>query len=186
MVELKILSPEKLKRKARAKVKEFQAAKRTKEAREKLEKAKTVREAEKAKKTEKERINLRFLGAAEDGDADAVRELLRECGAEVNTCDPKDGAPALVKAASMGKALIVGILLDAHAKIDAWDNFGWTALMKAAFAGNASIVKLLLERGANTEQANMNSDTALEMAKIRGHAEIVTMIKEHRKKGGVA
>jgi len=181
MKEFKILSPDKLKAKARAKVKAFQAEKRRQEVKGKMEALKAAREAEEEKKTEKERLNAKFLEAAEDGDVDAVRLFLREGDASANAFDPKDGAPALVKAASRGKIVVVGILLDAGAKIDAWDNFGWTALMKAAFAGHNQLVKLLLERGANSRQANTKNDTALEMAQIRGHQEIVDIIEEHRK-----
>ena len=70
------------------------------------------------------------------------------------TCiDEKDsiGRTPLSWAARKGHYVIVKLLLEKGADIEAKDDIGWTPLLLAAEYEREAVVKLLLEKGANLE-----------------------------------
>ncbi len=80
----------------------------------------------------------------------------------------KEGATALMYAASAGRDGIVRLLLQNEAKVDLRDNDGWTALMYAANSGSNSGIKELLEAGADIAAKNTKGWTPLTIALHRG------------------
>ncbi|MCZ8219544.1 MAG: ankyrin repeat domain-containing protein [Acidovorax sp.] len=100
--------------------------------------------------------------AAIKGNVDAVKALIaRE--ADVN----KTGWAPLHYAASAGSpqhALIIALLLENHAYIDAASPNGTTPLMMAAHYGSIEAVQLLLEEGADPTLKNQLGLTATDFA----------------------
>lgn len=86
---------------------------------------------------------------------------LIEKGADVN----KTGWTPLHYAASNGHVLVIKLLLENHAYIDAESPNGSTPLMMAGMYGSVEAVKLLLEEGADPLLKNEQGLTALEFAK---------------------
>lgn len=82
---------------------------------------------------------------------DNIVNLLLDCHVDVNARTTKNGATALMLAASCGIESVVYFLLQNGAKIDAQDERGWTCLFYATYQGHQKVVKLLLENGADKE-----------------------------------
>jgi hypothetical protein len=99
------------------------------------------------------------MAAVAAGDEKSVRLLLRH-GANVNAQPTADtpgfifgGArSALMWAAFRGDPVMVGLLLDAGAEVNAIGRLG-TALTQATWANRTAAARVLIERGANVNQA---------------------------------
>jgi len=83
---------------------------------------------------------------------------------------------AFCVAASRGYEVMVQLLVNKGANIEATDKFGETALWKAASEGHENIVDLLLNKGANIEATNGFGETALHGAASGGHESIVDLL----------
>jgi uncharacterized protein len=103
--------------------------------------------------------DLRLLDAAQRGDTEAVRRLLKE-GVPVNASRP-DGFTALHWAVQSEKADIAGVLIRGGAAVSAADNYGVTPLLLACTNGSVPMVDLLLEAGANPNAAQAYGETVL-------------------------
>ncbi|MCX6773825.1 MAG: ankyrin repeat domain-containing protein [Candidatus Micrarchaeota archaeon] len=88
-----------------------------------------------------DRLNLRFIKAAEDGNMDKVRRLLK-AGADIDAMD-NDGWSALMHAAYGKNAGLFNFLLGKGADIKLTDAEGRTAIMIAKRFGGADAVELL-------------------------------------------
>lgn len=122
-------------------------------------------------------LNDNLLTAAENGQIDTVKELLKK-GANPKVKDQYDRTP-LMLAAHGGHTAIVKILLDSNVvDINAQDKTGYTALIYGAFYGHIDIVKALLDKKADTTLKDKDGDTALTYALIKGHSEIIKMLKQ--------
>jgi ankyrin repeat protein len=96
------------------------------------------------------------VDAAEDGDLDGLRRLLR-AGADVNETQG-DGRTALHFAADEGNLELVELLLAAGANVHAGTRIGgYTALHMASRNGHADVVRALLEAHADPEVMTTNS-----------------------------
>ena len=95
----------------------------------------------------------KFTAAAVDGDLEIVKSLLTEdIDGELLECVEDEGNTALICACANGRENIVRHLLSKGAKLDSFNNYGWTALMAASYYGHLSIVTTLLQH--NTSQPN--------------------------------
>jgi uncharacterized protein len=103
--------------------------------------------------------DLRLSDAAQSGDTDAVRRLLKE-GVPVNASRP-DGFTALHWAVQSEKADIADLLIRAGAAVSAADNYGVTPLLLACTNGSVPMVDRLLEAGANPNAAQAYGETVL-------------------------
>ncbi len=115
-----------------------------------------------------------LLRAAEFGDVNAMRRLLRE-GADKNTRNTHERTP-LMEACWSGMIDAAKLLIRRKADLDAKDMRGKTALMYAAECGHTEIVGLLLKAGAKTEDKDKLGETAYEKARGRGRAECAELL----------
>ncbi len=104
-------------------------------------------------------------------DAVAVQALL-ERGAEVN----RPGWTPLHYAASSGSILVIRVLLDHHAYIDAESPNKTTPLMMAARAGRREAVQYLLDEGADLSLKNEAGLNAADFARAQGHVDIAAAL----------
>ncbi len=118
-----------------------------------------------------------LMMAAIKGHVDMARRLI-ERGADVN----KTGWTPLHYAATGGHPAIVGLLLDAHAYIDAESPNGTTPLMMAAHYGSAATVRQLLEAGADASLKNQLGLTAQDFAFRAQRQDVFELIAAHLRK----
>jgi ankyrin repeat protein len=111
-----------------------------------------------------------FVMACDDGDADAVRNLLAE-GADPDTVD--DGFPVLYQAAAVGRAALVELLLSANASVDTPNEEGATPLCIAAQNGHTAVIELLLATKASVDTPTQDGATPLSVAAQQGHTAAV-------------
>ncbi len=79
-------------------------------------------------------------------------------------------------AADVGSALIIRILLENGAEINARDQAGCTPLIDAADKLNDDCIVELLDRGAQINLANKVGNTPLHMTAARGHIRCSTIL----------
>ena len=89
-----------------------------------------------------------------------------------------NNASLLQIAAKAGHEVVVRLLLEAKADVEAKDNYGQTALYCAAQDGHEEVVRLLLEAKADIEAKNNDGWTALHWAVWDGHKEVVRLLLE--------
>ena len=121
-----------------------------------------------------------LIGAAKQGDADAVQVLLAG-GADANLAQG-DGMTALHMAALEGHRDVVDLLLDAGAEIGATTRIGaYTPLHLASQGGRGAVVRVLLRKGADATLATTNSGTTpLHLAaRVVNGEEAVAALLEH-------
>ncbi|CAN9196308.1 unnamed protein product [Alternaria alternata] len=92
--------------------------------------------------------------------------------------DVKDegGQTALHWAVRGGSVLVMKLLLDNGANIEAKDKDSMTALHLAASEGNKAMVRLLVDLGADIEAKNKNNMTALHLAALKGEKAVVRLL----------
>ena len=113
--------------------------------------------------------------AARDGDATAVRALLRN-GADVQSAHG-DGFTALHWSALEGRTDIVAMLLYAGAQTEARTRIGGhTPLHVAASRGHVEVVRRLLDRNADPDAATDNGTTPLMLAADAGSSASIDLL----------
>ena len=116
--------------------------------------------------------------AAQRGDLEAVRRLLRE-GADVNA-PQGDGMTALHWAAERGDESLCEVLLYAGARVDAGTRIGhYTPLHLAARAANEAVLGKLLRAGSDPNALTTNSGaTPLHLAAASGDPGVIAALVE--------
>ncbi|MEA5124090.1 quinoprotein dehydrogenase-associated putative ABC transporter substrate-binding protein [Xanthomonas floridensis] len=115
--------------------------------------------------------NQELAHALDAGDAVRAAWLLRH-GADANTPNLL-GEPPLHQAIRNQEPDLVGLLLDAGARLDARDASGWTALMKAAWANDADSVTRLVGKRAPVDTVSGDGWSALDLAVSYADASVV-------------
>jgi ankyrin repeat protein len=92
-----------------------------------------------------------LLGAAADGDLDAVSRFIQE-GAEVDQRDALGRTP-LMLAAERGHVPVVRLLLYSGARVNATDRTGTPPLVWAALGGHDEVGRVLINSGARIDSA---------------------------------
>ena len=122
--------------------------------------------------------DARLADAAQQGDKDAVRTLLKQ-KADINGAHG-DGATALHWAAYNDDLEMVRILLASGANINATTREGaLTPLFMACTNGDAPMIEALLKAGADAKSTKSNGTTALMIAAASGNPEAVKVLLDH-------
>jgi ankyrin repeat protein len=109
--------------------------------------------------------------AAIKGLFDVCKRLIA-LDADVN----KPGWTPLHYAATAGQTMVMALLLDHHAYIDAASPNGSTPLMMASMYGTTAAVKLLLEAGADPNLKNSLGLTAIDFARRSNQTDSIEVI----------
>lgn len=116
--------------------------------------------------------------AAQNGDIETVRQLLRE-GADVNAAQG-DGMTALHWAAQNGNVEIMQVLLYAGASVQATTRLGgYTPLHLASMQGATDAIRVLLENGSEADNMTSTGATALHFAAQSGKSPAVEVLIAH-------
>jgi len=119
--------------------------------------------------------DVRLADAAQQGDADAVRTLLKE-KVDVNVAHG-DGMTPLHWAAFNDDLDVATLLIAAGASPTATTRVGAiTPLLVACKNGNPAMVKTMLDAGADANAASADGATALMTAAVSGSADTVTLL----------
>lgn len=110
-----------------------------------------------------------FRGAVIKGDAEIVR-LFVEAGM------PPDTGDALSSAIDVKSPLVVKVLVDAGADVNALGPYKQSRLLNAASMGDPEVVKILLAAGADPNVPNEYGIAPLSVAAEQGHLEIVKIL----------
>ena len=108
--------------------------------------------------------------AAERGNTDMVKFLVKDCQADINTPD-KYGRTCLRNSAH--NLELCQLLIECGARVNDKDNLGDTALHIAILFGHLEIVQLLLDHGSDQNIRNNQGDDALQLASLHGKDSIV-------------
>jgi uncharacterized protein len=116
--------------------------------------------------------------AAQQGDIDAVRSLLRQRAAV--DASQSDGMTALHWAAQTDNVELTRMLLQGGASVRAATrNGGYTPLLIAARNGHGVVIEILLKAGADVAGSTTTGITALMLAALSGRADAVNMLLAH-------
>jgi ankyrin repeat protein len=122
--------------------------------------------------------DTRLADAAERGDREAVRTLLKQ-KADVNAVQG-DGSTALHWAAYKDDVDMARLLLAAGANVKATTRIGGiTPLSMASKNGNAAIIDALLQAGGDANYIDERGTTALMTAAASGNADAVRILIDH-------
>ena len=118
-----------------------------------------------------------LIDAAHEGDAQAVRDLLRR-GADVEARD-SFGRTALLWAAIKGHTDVINIFLEINADVNAKGENDKTALIHASARGQTDIIRALLLGGADVNMGDRFGRTPLLWAAIKGNVETAKTLLEN-------
>lgn len=124
-----------------------------------------------------------LLLAVQHGQAETVRTLLAH-GARAELADVDDGETPLMKAAKLGHADIVSILVGhSYAMVDTTTAYGgFTALMMASAAGRLVCVHELLRARASVdvrERSTRARSDAMRLACFAGHVQVARLLAQY-------
>jgi ankyrin repeat protein len=136
-------------------------------------------------KVPQEEVN-KFCAAAKDGNAEVVKQKLKEYGPAILNRTDNMNDTALTWAAWMGHKHVVQILLDAGADINARGMTNRTALGWAAQGARYEVIQLLLEKGADTSLADIHGKTPLQIAQDSPHPDTAAVFTEFERTRGKA
>ncbi|WP_025770888.1 ankyrin repeat domain-containing protein [Thioalkalivibrio sp. HK1] len=111
------------------------------------------------------------------------RDIERALSLLANGADPdlrlRHGKTALMSAAKIGSAELVGEIIRLGADINALNDNGGSALMFAAIPGDAETISLLIDHGAEIDHRGHFDWTALMVAASKGHAGGIRILLDH-------
>ena len=84
-------------------------------------------------------------------------------------------------AAAKGHDIVIPLLLEADAQIDAQDNGGYTPLIYASMYGKEAAVRELLKGNPNLDLKDSDGKTALDFAREEKHQSIVNLLVDHKR-----
>ena len=119
--------------------------------------------------------------AAVANDVATLKVALSLGASAANVTSRYDGT-ALIAAAHLGHAAIVGELIRAGAPLDHVNNLGWTALIETIVLGDGgprhvATLRALVDGGANVNLADRSGTTPLALARGRGYREMAAILE---------
>lgn len=117
-----------------------------------------------------------LIDAANRGATETV-QILVNAGANIEARTKSEGETALILAAHDNHPVIVEMLLDRNADINARNSNGESALMLAATRGWVDVVRILLKRGADINARDHLENTALRNAEKYGGPEVTQLLR---------
>lgn len=117
-------------------------------------------------------INLELIKAIDLRDIEKVKMLIAS-GADVNDYYISGYTPLTL--AVYANTIMVKLLIEANANVNAFDRFGVTALMYSLKNDRGSSAKLLINSGADINAVDKYGNTALIWA-MHGHIEMVKLL----------
>ena len=124
--------------------------------------------------------------AIDDDDFDELEDLLKWKPNLKEACkrigQTKDFTP-IMKAAHLGRAKMIDLLLDYGANPNEIDSIGYSALMRAVMSKNVESVKVLVEAGAIVTYVQKTAMmdlglSAIKLAQMTGRKDMVDVLKE--------
>ena len=113
--------------------------------------------------------------AAEAGDLEKVKQILKENSALLDEQNDRGSTP-LLSAVSGGQMEVTEFLLSQGANTEAVNNRGSTALHLAAYFGHKSLVDYLVEKKFDVNARSNSGFTPLMFATYRGYIEVVKIL----------
>ena len=114
----------------------------------------------------------KLVAAAADGDAKAVKSILKDDPSLVDAAD-WDGATPLLSASKSGHLDVVKALSSSGASIDKADSHGSTPLIEACSSGHLPVVKHLHDKGASVDITNEQGVGPVWAAAAAGKADVL-------------
>jgi ankyrin repeat protein len=129
---------------------------------------------------ENDRYDAVTIAAVAD-DGESLRALLAEGASARLTTSRYDGT-ALIAAAHLGHAGIVGQLIAAGAPLDHVNNLHWTAVIESIVLGSGgarhvATLRALVGAGASLSLTDREGRTPLALARARGYAEMIRILE---------
>jgi ankyrin repeat protein len=130
---------------------------------------------------ENDRYDIVTIAAVADDPA-TLRVALALGASARNVTSRYDGT-ALIAAAHLGHAEVVGVLIAARAPLDHVNNLGWTALIESVVLGDGGArhtdtLRRLVEAGANVNLADRDGRTPRTLARARGYDGMVQILEQ--------
>ena len=112
----------------------------------------------------------------------ATLKVALSLGASAASITSRYDGTALIAAAHLGHAAIVGELVRAGAPLDHVNNLGWTALIESIVLGDGgprhvATLRALVDAGANVNLADRSGTTPLALARGRGYREMAAILE---------
>lgn len=122
--------------------------------------------------------------AAEHGYVETVRLLLQQADIAVDSAmlvvdGDRGKRTPLHWASACGHTKVVGLLLDANARIEAWTTSQRQPVMEAALTGHVDTARYLLARGADVDAHTFHGWTMLHAAAKNGNLDLVALLLKH-------
>jgi ankyrin repeat protein len=129
---------------------------------------------------EHDRYDIVTIAAVAD-DVPTLKTALALGTSARNVTSRYDGT-ALIAAAHLGHAEVVGVLIAARAPLDHVNNLGWTALIESIVLGDGGArhtdtLRRLVEAGANVNLADREGRTPRTLARTRGYDAMVAILE---------
>lgn len=112
--------------------------------------------------------------AIEQGDAVAIRRLIRDCPADLLN----DGDGLMSYTYFMNQS-VIPILVDEGVDVDQRNSCNGTVLASAAGNGDLAMVRWLLEHGADVNAQNDECETPFSFACAYDHREVAEALRHH-------